>query len=204
MSDCGAPRYDMHGNMSGTVSEEEAAHATVKLVERQAQLAELRAGVKAKKGPEAAAAVKCGDEGEGKENIMTTDGEDLAVRIWRQVEHGVDVDLLPTRRSVRRTWRRSWIASWTTTAGVCSFQAVSIRWRTERGHSVAMPRSCLLRRLGDGVIKLWTYCRSAWLTYGASSRQGLTARSHPHARKAEALTQAARERKSWMAQCHPR
>ena len=28
---------------------------------------------------------------------MTTDGEDLAVRIWRQVEHGVDVDLLPTR-----------------------------------------------------------------------------------------------------------
>ena len=93
----GAPRYDMHGNMSGTVSEEEAAHATVKLVERQAQLAELRAGVKAKKGPEAAAAVKCGDEGQGKENIMTTDGEDLAVRIWRQVEHGVDVDLLPTR-----------------------------------------------------------------------------------------------------------
>ena len=28
---------------------------------------------------------------------MTTDREDLAVRIWRQVEHGVDVDLLPTR-----------------------------------------------------------------------------------------------------------
>ena len=27
---------------------------------------------------------------------MTTDREDLAVRIWRQVEHGVDVDLLPT------------------------------------------------------------------------------------------------------------
>ena len=28
---------------------------------------------------------------------MTTDREDLTVRIWRQVEHGVDVDLLPTR-----------------------------------------------------------------------------------------------------------
>ena len=32
----GAPRYDMHGNVPGTVSEEEAAHAAVKLVERQA------------------------------------------------------------------------------------------------------------------------------------------------------------------------
>ena len=32
----GALRYDMHGNVSGTVSEEEAAHTAVKLVERQA------------------------------------------------------------------------------------------------------------------------------------------------------------------------
>ena len=32
----GAPRYDMHGNVPGTVSEEEAAQAAVKLVERQA------------------------------------------------------------------------------------------------------------------------------------------------------------------------
>ena len=93
----GAPRYDMHGNVLGTVSEEEGAYAAVKLAYGRAQLAELRAGVKAKKGPEAAAAVKCGDAGQGKENIMTTDREDLAVRIWRQVEHGVDVDLLPTR-----------------------------------------------------------------------------------------------------------
>ena len=93
----GAPRYDMHGNVSGTVSEEEAAYAAVKLAYGRAQLAELRAGVKAKKGPEAAAAVKCGNGGQGKENGMTTDREDLAVRIWRQVEHGVDVDLLPTR-----------------------------------------------------------------------------------------------------------
>ena len=93
----GAPRYDMHGNVLGTVSEEEGAYAAVKLAKGRAQLAELRAGVKAKKGPEAAAAVKCGDAGQGKENIMTTYREDLAVRIWRQVEHGVDVDLLPTR-----------------------------------------------------------------------------------------------------------
>ena len=93
----GAPRYDMHGNVSGTVSEEEAAYAAVKLAKGRAQLAAFRAGVKVKKGPEAAAAVKCGDAGQGKENIMTTDREDLAVRIWRQVEHGVDVDLLPTR-----------------------------------------------------------------------------------------------------------
>ena len=28
---------------------------------------------------------------------MTIDGEALAARIWCQVEHGVDVDLLPTR-----------------------------------------------------------------------------------------------------------
>ena len=83
----GAPRYDMHGNVLGTVSEEEAAYAAVKLAYGRAQLAELRAGVKAKKGPEAAAAVKCGDAGQGKENILTTDREDLAVRIWRQVEH---------------------------------------------------------------------------------------------------------------------
>ena len=93
----GAPRYDMHGNVSGTVSEEEAAHAAVKLANGRAQLAEFRAAGKAKKGSEAVAAVKCGDAGQGKENGMTTDREDLAVRIWRQVENGVDVDLLPTR-----------------------------------------------------------------------------------------------------------
>ena len=93
----GAPRYDMHGDVSGTVSEAEAAYAAVKLVKGRAQLAEFRAGGKAKKGSEAVAAVKCGDAGQGKENGMTTDREDLAVRIWRQVEHGVDVDLLPTR-----------------------------------------------------------------------------------------------------------
>ena len=86
----------MHGNVSGTVSEAEAAYAAVKLVKGRAQLAEFRATGKAKKGSEAVAAVKCGDAGQGKENEMTTDREDLAVRIWRQVEHGVDVDLLPT------------------------------------------------------------------------------------------------------------
>ena len=56
----GAPRYDMHGNVSGTVSEEEAAYAAVKLAKGRAQLADLRAGVKAEKGPEAAAATKVG------------------------------------------------------------------------------------------------------------------------------------------------
>ena len=45
----GAPRYDMHGNMSGTVSEEEAAHATVKLVERQAHWPSLEQGSKRRK-----------------------------------------------------------------------------------------------------------------------------------------------------------
>ena len=54
----GAPRYDIHGNVLGAVSEEEAARAAVKLAERQAKLAERRAAVKAKKGPEAAAAAK--------------------------------------------------------------------------------------------------------------------------------------------------
>ena len=93
----GAPRYDMYGNMSGTVSEDEAAHATVKLVERQAQLAKLRAGTNVMKGPEAAAAAVGGDVYQGKENIMTTDRDALAARIWHQVEQGVDVDLLPTR-----------------------------------------------------------------------------------------------------------
>ena len=92
----GAPRYDMHGNVSGRVSVAEAAHAVVKLVKGRAQLAEFRAAGKAKKGSEAVAAVKCGDAGQGKENGMT-EGELLADRIWRQVEHGVDVDLLPTR-----------------------------------------------------------------------------------------------------------
>ena len=92
----GAPRYDMHGNVSGVVSEEEAALAAVKLAERQAQLAKFRAGVKAKTGPEAATAAKCSDVGQRRENGMM-EGEALADRIWRQVEHGVDVDLLPTR-----------------------------------------------------------------------------------------------------------
>ena len=39
----GAPRYDMHGNVLGIVSEEEAAYAAVKLAKGRAQLAELRA-----------------------------------------------------------------------------------------------------------------------------------------------------------------
>ena len=53
----GAPRYEMHGNVSGTVSEAEAAYATVKLAKGRAQLAEFRAAGKAKKGSEAVAAV---------------------------------------------------------------------------------------------------------------------------------------------------
>lgn len=32
-----------------------------------------------------------------KEEVVTEEGEALAARIWRQVEHGVDEDLLPTR-----------------------------------------------------------------------------------------------------------
>ena len=31
-----------------------------------------------------------------KEEVVTEEGEALAARIWRQVEHGVDEDLLPT------------------------------------------------------------------------------------------------------------
>ena len=38
----GAPRYDLHGNVSGEVSAEETAHAAAELPERERQLAELR------------------------------------------------------------------------------------------------------------------------------------------------------------------
>ena len=38
----GAPRYDLHGNVSGKVSAEEAAHADAELPDRERQLAELR------------------------------------------------------------------------------------------------------------------------------------------------------------------
>ena len=38
----GAPRYDLHGNVSGEVSAEEAAHAAAELPERERQLADLR------------------------------------------------------------------------------------------------------------------------------------------------------------------
>ena len=38
----GAPRYDLHGNVSGEVSTEEAAHAAAQLPECERQLAELR------------------------------------------------------------------------------------------------------------------------------------------------------------------
>ena len=38
----GAPRYDLHGNVSGEVSAEEAAHAAAQLPECERQLAELR------------------------------------------------------------------------------------------------------------------------------------------------------------------
>ena len=38
----GAPRYDLHGNVSGEVSAEEAAHAAAELPERERQLAGLR------------------------------------------------------------------------------------------------------------------------------------------------------------------
>ena len=51
----GAPRYDLHGNVSGEVSAEEAAHAAAELPERERQLAELRSArrpqVKAGKAP---------------------------------------------------------------------------------------------------------------------------------------------------------
>ena len=93
----GAPRYDIHGNESGAVSEGEATYAAMKLAQGQAQLARLRAGAKATKEPETATATEVsGNAGQGKENGMI-EGEPLADRIWRQVEHGVDVDLLPTR-----------------------------------------------------------------------------------------------------------
>ena len=39
----GAPRYDRHGNVSGAVSEEEAAQAAAELPRHQEQLARLRA-----------------------------------------------------------------------------------------------------------------------------------------------------------------
>ena len=145
----GAPRYDMHGNVLGTVSEEEGAYAAVKLAKGRAQLAELRAGVKAKKGPEAAAAVKCGDAGQGKENIMTTYREDLAVRIWRQVEHGVDVDLLPTREKrakdlAKKLDRELDHNGWRMFVSGCVYTMYPKR--TEKGRNAAMPRSCLSRR----------------------------------------------------------
>ena len=38
----GAPRYDLHGNVSGEVSTEEAAHAAAQLPECERQLVELR------------------------------------------------------------------------------------------------------------------------------------------------------------------
>ena len=38
----GAPRYDLHGNVAGEVSPEEAARAAAELPERERQLAELR------------------------------------------------------------------------------------------------------------------------------------------------------------------
>ena len=38
----GAPRYDLHGNVSGEVSAEEAAQAAAELPKRERQLAELR------------------------------------------------------------------------------------------------------------------------------------------------------------------
>ena len=38
----GAPRYDLHGNVSGEVNAKEAAHAAAELPEHERQLAELR------------------------------------------------------------------------------------------------------------------------------------------------------------------
>ena len=38
----GAPRYDLHGNVSGEVSAEEAAQAAAQLPEHERQLAEIR------------------------------------------------------------------------------------------------------------------------------------------------------------------
>ena len=58
---------------------------------------------------------------------MTTDREDLAVRIWRQVEHGVDVDLLPTREKRAKDLAKKLDRELDQNAGACSSQAVSIR-----------------------------------------------------------------------------
>ena len=71
----------------------------------------------------------------------------MAVRIWRQVEHGVDVDLLPTREKrakdlAKKLDRELDHNGWRMFVSGC----VVHHGELARGRSVAMPRSCLSRR----------------------------------------------------------
>ena len=106
----GAPRYDMHGNVSGVVSEAEATNAAAQLPALETWLAKFKAKgkaqakaqAKAKEKPKTVEAVS--ETVQVKEHGMM-EGEALAAladRIWRQVEHGVDEDLLPTREKRTR------------------------------------------------------------------------------------------------------
>lgn len=103
----GAPRYDMHGNVSGSVCETEAAYAALCLTGVQARRKlkarskACKAGGQAKENSQAAHVSRCSQAGQRRENGMT-EGEPLADRIWRQVEHGIDEDLLPTREKRTR------------------------------------------------------------------------------------------------------
>ena len=95
----GTPRYDMYGNVSGVVSEVEAASAAAQLPSLEAWLAKFKAKVKPVE------AVRCSETDQGNGRDMTggmMEGETLADRIWRQVEHGIDESLLPTREKRTR------------------------------------------------------------------------------------------------------
>ena len=105
----GAPRYDMYGNVSGVVSEMEAAGAAAQLPALKAWLAKFRAKgkAKAKAKSKPVEAVRCSetDQGNGRDmtdGVMESETLADADRIWRQVEHGIDESLLPTREKRTR------------------------------------------------------------------------------------------------------
>lgn len=102
----GAPRYDMHGNVSGVVSEAEATNAVAQLPALETRLAKFKAKAKAQaKAKEKPKTVEAASETVQVKEIGMIEGEalaSLADRIWRQVEHGVDEDLLPTREKRTR------------------------------------------------------------------------------------------------------
>ena len=82
-----------------------------------------------------------------------TEGEPLADRIWRQVEHGVDVDLLPTRKKrVKDLAKKLDHNGWRMFVSGCAYTMATGKGPQRRNAEVMLVET--VRRWRDQVVDL--------------------------------------------------